>query len=261
MFYALAKERLHTGQFRFQHILEAIETLNRWAMEGKLEVTALSVHAYAYVTDRYILLPHGASIGRKYGPIVVAKQGLNPADLRGKRIAVPGKLTTAFLALRLYLDEFQAVEIPFDRVFDAVERGEADAALVIHEGQLTFEARGFTKLVDLGTWWHEQTALPLPLGANAIRRDLGEPCCLEVSEYLRASIDYGLAHRQQALQYAMQFGRGMEEALADRFVGMYVNEDTRAWNEESRRGLEQLLNVAWEQGVITTRIRPEFLSG
>ena len=259
MFYALAKERLDTGRFRFQHILEAIDTLNSWALEGRLEVTALSVHAYTYVADRYILLPHGASIGRNYGPIIVAKRGLDPAELRGKRIAVPGKLTTAFLALRLYLSEFQAVEVPFDQVFDAVNNGEADAALVIHEGQLTFEAGGFTKLADLGAWWHEQTGLPLPLGANAIRKDLGEPCCLEVSGYLRASIDYGLAHRHQALQYAMQFGRGMETALADQFVGMYVNEDTRAWNQESRQGLEQLLNAAWEQGVIAKRILPEFL--
>ncbi|MDE2060168.1 MAG: ABC transporter substrate-binding protein [candidate division NC10 bacterium] len=261
MFYALAKERLDTGRFRFQHVLEAIDTLNSWALAGKLEVTALSVHAYTYVADRYILLPHGASIGRNYGPIVVAKRGLDPAELRGKRIAVPGRLTTAFLVLRLYLGEFQAIEVPFDQVFDAIESGEADAALVIHEGQLTFDARGFTRLVDLGTWWHQQTALPLPLGANAIRKDLGEPCCLEVSRYLQASIDYGLAHRQEALQYAMQFGRGMEAALADRFVDMYVNEDTRAWNQESRRGLEHLLNLAWQQGVITTRIHPEFLPG
>lgn len=259
MFYALAKERFDTGRFRFQHILEAIDTLNSWALEGRLEVTALSVHAYTYVADRYILLPHGASIGRNYGPIIVAKRGLDPRELRGKRIAVPGKLTTAFLALRLYLSEFQAVEVPFDQVFDAVNNGEADAALVIHEGQLTFEAGGFIKLADLGAWWYEQTGLPLPLGANAIRKDLGEPCCLEVSGYLRASIDYGLAHRQQALQYAMQFGRGMETALADQFVGMYVNEDTRAWNQESRQGLEQLLNAAWEQGVIAKRILPEFL--
>ncbi|MDD5559724.1 MqnA/MqnD/SBP family protein [Candidatus Methylomirabilis sp.] len=259
MFYALAKERLHAGRFRFQHILEAIEVLNSWAMEGRLEVTALSVHAYVYVADRYILLPHGASIGRNYGPILVAKPGLDLAELRGKRIAIPGRLTTAFLVLRLYLDEFQAVSVPFERVFDAVESGEADAALVIHEGQLTFGARGFIKLVDLGAWWYERTALPLPLGANAIRKDLGESCCLEVSKYLQASIDYGLAHRQEALQYALQFGRGMEEALADRFVGMYVNEDTRVWNQECRRGLEHLLNLAWEQGVITKRIHPEFL--
>jgi 1,4-dihydroxy-6-naphthoate synthase len=191
----------------------------------------------------------------------VAKRRLDPADLRGKRIAVPGKFTTAFLALRLYLSDCQAVEVPFDRVFDAVERGETDAALVIHEGQLTFEARGFTKLVDLGAWWHQLTGLPLPLGANAIRKDLGESCCLEISGYLRASIDYGLAHRQEALRYAMEFGRGMEAALADRFVGMYVNEDTRAWNQESRRGLEHLLNLAWEHGLIAKQVRPEFLPG
>jgi 1,4-dihydroxy-6-naphthoate synthase len=255
----LAKERLHTGRFRFQHILEAIETLNSWAMEGRLEVTALSVHAYAYAADRYILLPHGASIGRNYGPILVAKRGLDPTELRGKRIAVPGRLTTAFLVLQLYLDEFQAVPVPFEQVFDAVERGEADAALVIHEGQLTFGARGFTKLADLGAWWYEQTALPLPLGANAIRKDLGESCCLEVSGYLRASIDYGLAHRQEALQYAVQFARGTDVALADRFVGMYVNEDTRAWNQECRQGLELLLDRAWKQGVIAKQIHPEFL--
>lgn len=261
MFYALAKERLNTGRFRFQHILEAIELLNSWAMEGRLEVTALSVHAYAYVADRYILLPHGASIGRNYGPILVAKRALDPAELRGKRIAVPGTLTTAFLALRLYLDEFQAVPVPFEQVFDAVESGEADAGLVIHEGQLTFEASGFTKLLDLGAWWYERTALPLPLGANAIRKDLGEPCCLEVSGYLQASIDYGLAHRQEALQHAMQFARGTDLALADRFVGMYVNEDTRVWNQECRRGLEHLLNLAWEQGVIPKQIQPEFLPG
>lgn len=259
MFYALARERLYTGRFRFQHILEGIETLNRWALEGRLEVTAISAHAYAYVADRYVLLPHGASIGRNYGPILVAKRQMDPADLRGTRIAVPGTLTTAFLALRLYLGEFQAVEVPFDGIFDSVESGEAEAGLVIHEGQLTFGTRGFTKLVDLGAWWYGQMALPLPLGANAIRKDLGEPLCLEVSRYLQASIEYGLAHRQEALQYAMQFGRGIEATLADRFVGMYVNEDTRAWNPESRRGLELLLNLAWERGVIPKRVRPEFL--
>ncbi len=260
MFYALAEERLDTGRLRFQHLLEGIETLNRWALEGRLEVTAISAHAYAYVADRYFLLPHGASVGRNYGPILVARRRFDPTELRGKTIAVPGKLTTAFLTLRLWLEEFHPLEVPFDRIFDAVEEGKADAGLVIHEGQLTYSARGFTKLLDLGNWWHEKTGLPLPLGANAIRKDLGEPFCLEVSRLLRASIDYGLAHREEALQYAMQFGRGMGTALADRFVGMYVNEDTCAWNSESRRGLEQLLNLAWEQGLIRKRVRPEFLS-
>jgi len=259
MFYALAKEKLDTGGLRFQHLLEEIETLNGWALQGRLEVTAISAHAYAYVADRYILLPHGASVGRNYGPILVARRGFDPAELRGKRIAVPGKLTTAFLVLRLCLDDFRALEVPFDRIFDSVERGEAEAGLVIHEGQLTYKARGFTKLLDLGVWWHAKTGLPLPLGANAIRKDLGEPLCLEVSRLLRASIDYGLAHREEALRYALEFGRGMDSALADRFVGMYVNEDTRAWNPESRRGLEQLLNLAWEQGLTTKRVHPEFL--
>jgi len=261
MFYALAKERLDTGRLRFQHLIEGIETLNGWALEGRLEVTAISAHAYAYVADRYVLLPHGASIGRKYGPILVAKRRFDLAELRGKRIAVPGKLTTAFLAFRLCLDDFQVCEVPFDRIFDSVEGGQAEAGLLIHEGQLTYSARGFTKLLDLGTWWHEKTGLPLPLGANAIRKDLGEALCLEISRLLRASIDYGLDHREEALRYAIQFGRGMEAALADRFVGMYVNEDTRAWNPESRRGLEQLLNLAWEQGLIPQRVRPEFLPG
>jgi 1,4-dihydroxy-6-naphthoate synthase len=261
MFYALAKERLDTGGLRFQHLLEGIETLNGWALEGRLEVTAISAHAYAYVSDRYLLLPHGASVGRNYGPILVAKHGFDPSELRRKRIAVPGKLTTAFLVLRLYLGEFDSVEVPFDRIFDSIEQGKAEAGLVIHEGQLTYSSRGFARLLDLGTWWQETTGLPLPLGANAIRKDMGEPICLEVSRLLRASIDYGLAHREEALRYAMQFGRGMDTSLADRFVGMYVNDDTRAWNPESRLGLERLLDMAWERRLIPKRIRPEFLSG
>ena len=261
MFYALAKERLDTGGLRFQHLLEEIETLNGWALEGRLEVTAISAHAYAYVSDRYLLLPHGASVGRNYGPILVAKHGFDPSELLGKRIAVPGKLTTAFLALRLCLGEFDSVEVPFDRIFDSIEQGKAEAGLVIHEGQLTYSGRGFARLLDLGTWWQETTGLPLPLGANAIRKDMGEPICLEISRLLRASIDYGLAHREAALRYAMQFGRGMDLPLVDRFVGMYVNDDTRAWNLESQRGLERLLDMAWEQGLIPKRVRPEFLSG
>jgi 1,4-dihydroxy-6-naphthoate synthase len=259
MFYALATERVDTGGLRFHHLLEGIETLNRWALEGRLEVTAISAHAYAYVADRYLLLPHGASVGRNYGPILVAKHGFDGSDLRGKRIAVPGKLTTAFLALRLCLGEFDPLEVPFDRIFDAIEQGKADAGLVIHEGQLTYSGRGFARLLDLGAWWQEEAGLPLPLGANAIRRDLGKPLCMEVSRLLQASIEYGLAHREDALRYAMQFGRGMDMPLADRFVGMYVNDDTRAWNPESRRGLERLLDMAWEKGLIPKQIRPEFL--
>jgi 1,4-dihydroxy-6-naphthoate synthase len=259
MFYALATEQVDTGGFRFHHLLEEIETLNRWAMEGRLEVTAISAHAYAYVADRYLLLPHGASVGRSYGPILVAKDECTASDLRGKRIAVPGKLTTAFLALRLCLGEFDFIEVPFDRIFDAIEQGKAEAGLVIHEGQLTYGGRGFSRVLDLGAWWQDQSGLPLPLGANAIRKDLGGPVCKEVSRLLQASIEYGLAHRKDALRYAMQFGRGMDVSLADRFVGMYVNDDTRAWNPETRRGLEQLLNMAWEKRLIPHQIRPEFL--
>lgn len=260
MFYALARDKLDTGRLRFQHLLEGIETLNAWALEGRLEVTAISAHAYAYVADRYLLLPHGASVGRNYGPILVAKRSFDLIELRSKRIAIPGKLTTASLALRLCLGDIETIEIPFDRIFDSIESGEAEAGLVIHEGQLTYSSRGFVKLLDLGAWWQEKTGLPLPLGANAIRKDLGEPCCLQVSHLLRASIDYGLAHREEALRYAMNFGRGIEAPLADRFVGMYVNDDTRAWNLESRRGLERLLDMAWEQRLIPRRIRPEFHS-
>ena len=259
MFYALAKEKLDTGRLRFQHLLEGIETLNGWALEGRLEVTAISAHAYAYVADRYLLLPHGASVGRNYGPILVAKHKFDLAELRGKPIAVPSRLTTAFLALSLCLGEFNAVQVPFDRVFDSVESGEAEAGLIIHEGQLTYSDRGFRMLLDLGSWWQEQTGLPLPLGANAIRKDLGDRLQVEVSHLLRASIDYGLAHREEALRYAMQFGRGMETALADRFVGMYVNDDTLAWTPESRKGLERLLDMAWGRGLIPKRVRPEFL--
>lgn len=260
MFYALARDKLDTGRLRFQHLLEGIETLNAWALEGRLEVTAISAHAYAYVADRYMLLPHGASVGRNYGPILVAKRSFDPVELRSKRIAIPGKLTTASLALRLCLGDVETIEIPFDRIFDSIESGEAEAGLVIHEGQLTYCSRGFAKLLDLGAWWQEQTGLPLPLGANAIRKDLGEPFCLQISHLLRASIDYGLAHREEALRYATQFGRGIDAALADRFVGMYVNDDTRAWNLESRRGLERLLDMAWEQRLIPRQVRPEFLS-
>jgi 1,4-dihydroxy-6-naphthoate synthase len=259
MFYALATGKLETGRVRLEHLLEGIETLNRWALEARLEVTAISVHAYAYVADRYLLLPHGASVGRQYGPIVVAKSTLDRSRLGDTRIAVPGTLTTAYLLLRLYLPGFRAIVFPFDRIFDAVEAGEADAGLVIHEGQLTYTERGFVKLVDLGAWWHDETGLPLPLGANAIRRDLEPSCSREVSRLLRASIDYALTHRDEALQYALQFGRGMLPALADRFVTMYVNEDTRAWSPEARRGLERLLDLAWRQRVIPRRLLPEFL--
>ncbi|MGH7395304.1 MAG: MqnA/MqnD/SBP family protein, partial [Candidatus Methylomirabilales bacterium] len=221
MFYGLASGKVDPGPYRFEHILKDIQTLNEWALQGHLEVTALSLHAYAYVTDRYALLPHGASIGDKYGPVVVAREARSQEALRETTIAVPGRLTTAFLALRVCLGEFPFVEMPFDQILPAVAEGRVGAGLLIHEGQLTYRQHGLACALDLGAWWHESTGLPLPLGANAVRRDLGEPAVRELSRLLKASIRYGLEHREEALTYALQFGRGLDRAATDRFVGMY----------------------------------------
>lgn len=261
MFYALSAGRLDTGDLRFVHVLRDIETLNRWAQEGRLEVTALSIHAYAYVADRYLLLPHGASVGRQYGPLLTARNPSPPDALRGKPIAVPGTLTTAHLALRILLGEFEPVPMPFDQILDAVAEGRAPAGLIIHEGQLTYARRGLCKVADLGEWWHRETGLPLPLGANAIRRDLGADLYRRVSELLRKSIRYGLAHRQEALTHAMQFSRGLDRDLADRFVGMYVNDDTLAFTEETRRAIGRLLDEGHRRGVLPKPIIPQFVEG
>ncbi len=261
MFYALAKDRIPTGDFEFEHLLRDIETLNRWAMEGRLEVTAISVHAYATVADKYRLLPHGASMGEQYGPMVVAREQVDPSDLPGMKVAVPGTLTSAFLELQLAAGRIDdPLVVPFDEILDVVERGDADAGLVIHEGQLTYESQGLVNVLDLGTWWHELTdGLPLPLGANVVRRDLGDEAMVELSHILRESIRFGLEHRADALAYAAEYGRGLDDDLNDRFVGMYVNERTLDYGEDGRRAVAELLRRGVEAGLIDHEVPVDFV--
>lgn len=253
MFYALAEELIPTDGFRFEHVLRDIETLNAWAREGRLEVTALSVHAYAYLSDRYRLLPHGASMGDRYGPIVVAREAMEPEELPTRRIAVPGALTSAFLQLQLAVGRIaDPVITPFDRVLEAVAAGEVDAGLVIHEGQLTYPQVGLELVIDLGEWWHDAAGgLPLPLGANAVRRDLDVGDTMpRLSRILRDSIAYALEHRAGALAHAERFGRGLDREMADRFVGMYVNERTLDYGEEGRAAVAELLRRGHEAGLL-----------
>jgi 1,4-dihydroxy-6-naphthoate synthase len=259
MFWGLAKGEVDPRGFEFEHVLKDIQTLNEWALEGRLEVTAISLHAYPHVQDRYVLLPHGASMGSGYGPIVVAREELGEDDLQRVEIAVPGRMTTAFLTLQLRLGEFRWREVPFDEIMDDVISGKADAGLLIHEGQLTYGAAGLHKIVDLGQWWLEETGLPLPLGANVARRDLGPDTLRELSDVLAESIRAGLDNREPALEYALQFGRGLDDALADRFVGMYVNELTEDYGEEGRRAVRELLRRGEEIGAFTDPVRVEFV--
>jgi 1,4-dihydroxy-6-naphthoate synthase len=260
MFWALAADVIDPGQFEFEHVLRDIQTLNEWSLEGRLEVTALSLHAYPFVQDRYILLPHGASMGSGYGPIVVAREPLSLDRLREIEIAVPGKMTTAFLVLRLCLgQEFAYREVPFDQIIDEVQSGAAEAGLLIHEGQLTYATHGLHKIVDLGEWWLLETGLPLPLGVNAARRDLGGDALRELSKVLEASITAGLENREQALEYALQFGRGLDGELADRFVGMYVNELTQDYGDEGREAVRELLRRAEEIGVYGRPVTVDFV--
>jgi 5,8-dihydroxy-2-naphthoate synthase len=258
MFYGLASGRVPSNGFQLEHVLSDIETLNRAAFEARYEITAVSFHAYAHLTDRYILLPHGASMGDRYGPIVVAKaQGVS--SIEGVRVAVPGELTTAFLTLRLFDPSVQHVVMAFDQIEGAVLRDEVAAGLLIHEGQLTYADEGLKKIVDLGEWWADRTGgLPLPLGGNVIRRDLGEQAIAELSGLLRDSIAYGLAHRDEAVQYAMKFGRGLDRARTDRFVGMYVNDLTLDYGERGRTAIDRLLGDAWEAGLLPRRPHIEF---
>jgi len=260
MFYGLATHKIDTGDLHFEHLLKDIQTLNEEATRGTYDVTAISFHAYAYVADKYALLPHGASIGDNYGPIVVSRQPASAADIPNLKIAVPGKLTSAFLALQIFNSNFEYQVVPFDKIIDAVQNGDCDAGLLIHEGQLFYESKGLHKVLDLGEWWHSRHGLPLPMGGNVIRRDLGEPLIKEVSRLLRESINYSLTHREDALQYAMQFARDMEQDLADRFVGMWVNDLTLDYTERGREAVRLLLQEGYEKGVIPNQVQVDFVS-
>ena len=260
MFYGLASGRVPSNGFELEHVLSDIETLNRAAFESKYEITAVSFHAYAYLTGRYILLPHGASMGDRYGPIVVARQS-GPVSLKGIRVAVPGKLTTALLALRLFDPAVEYVVVPFDRIQDKVRTGEIAAGLLIHEGQLTYADEGLKKIVDLGQWWADRTdGLPLPLGGNVIRRDLGASTIARLSRLLHDSIAYGLEHRKEAVDYAMQFGRGLDRAQTDEFVGMYVNSLTLEYGERGRQAVRRLFSQAQTAGLLPGPVKIEFAS-
>tara|TARA_R100000789_G_scaffold88539_2_gene85295 strand:- start:9274 stop:10137 length:864 start_codon:yes stop_codon:yes gene_type:complete len=260
MFHALANDKIDTGRYRFTHELQDIETLNQRAFKGELELTAVSLHGYAYLTDQYALCACGASMGDKYGPMVVAREKMAIEDLKGKTIAIPGKLTTAFLALQLILgSEATYVEHEFDQILNLVERGEVDAGLIIHEGQLTYGTQGLSLIVDVGQWWYEDTGLPLPLGANAIRRDLGREVMEEVTAYLKQSIQYGLDHRKDALEHAMKYGRDLDTELTDKFVGMYVNDWTLDFGDVGREAVKVLLNRGYDQGIITKKVELDFI--
>src|ERR671935_1590812 len=261
MFWALAKGTIDTRGFEFEHVLRDIQTLNEWALEGKLETTAISLHAYPLVQDRYTLLPHGASMGHGYGPVVVGRRPLSKDELRQTEIVVPGVMTTAFLTLKLFLGgDFPYRVLPFDRILDEVQSGGADVGLLIHEGQLTYASLGLAKSVDLGEWWLLETGLPLPLGVNVARRDLGEPALRELSEVLRGSIEAGLENRRDALRHAMRYGRGLDDELADRFVGMYVNELTCDYGDEGRKAVQELLHRAEAIGAFAEPVRVEFVA-
>jgi 1,4-dihydroxy-6-naphthoate synthase len=259
MFWALAEGRVETRGLDFEHVLKDIQTLNRWALEGRLEVSAISLHTYPFVQDRYVLLPHGASMGSGYGPVVVARERLGFDELRRVEIAVPGTMTTAFLVLRMALGSFHYREVPFDEILDQVLDGRAEAGLLIHEGQLTYASQGLAKCLDLGEWWLLETGLPLPLGVNVARRDLGDERLHDVSDVLRESIESGLANRQEAMRYALRFGRGLDEDLADRFVGMYVNDFTCDYGDEGRQAVRELLGRAEAAGAFDAPVRVEFV--
>jgi 1,4-dihydroxy-6-naphthoate synthase len=260
MFWALAEGAIDTRGFEFEHVLQDINTLSEWALEGRLETTAMSLASYPLVQDKYVLLPHGASMGSGYGPVVVGPRALSREQLRTTEVVVPGERTTAFLTLRLYLgEEFPYRVMPFDEILDEVKDGRAEAGLLIHEGQLTYEREGLAKSVDLGEWWLLETGLPLPLGVNVARRDLGPEKLRELSDVLRESIRAGLAHRQEAMRYAMRFGRGLDIGLADRFVGMYVNDLTENYGDEGKQAVRELLRRAEELGVYDEPVRVEFV--
>lgn len=271
MFYGLAEHKVETHGWKFEHILQDIQTLNERATRGELHISAISIHAYAYVLDKYALLPCGASMGDGYGPMIISRAGTEVPDLtneeevrgwlRDRVIAVPGKMTSAFLALGLYMGGFPEnhVVIPFDEIFDAVNDGRADVGLIIHEGQVTYERDGFQKIVDFGEWWKARTGLPLPLGGNVIRKDLSPESRSEINKILRASIEYGLEHRAAGVKHSMPLARGMDEALADRFIGMYVNDYTLDYGDAGRQAIREFLTRASDAGLIPAPVELEFV--
>lgn len=259
MFYGLARGGVDTGELEVSHVLTDIETLNRQAREGRHEVTAISFHAYPSVADKYALMPCGGSIGDGYGPLLVTREPGDPAAIAGMTVAVPGTLTSAYLALRLYAPGVATRVVPFDRILDEVREGRAEAGLVIHEGQLTYGGQGLVKRLDLGAWWKQETGLPLPLGGNAVRRDLGPQLMARLTRLVRETVEHSLAHRPQALEYAMSFARGMDPAVADRFVGMWVNEMTVEIGERGRRAVQLFLDRGFEAGVIPNRVEVDFV--
>jgi 1,4-dihydroxy-6-naphthoate synthase len=259
MFYALAEGLIDTGELTYSHELQDIETLNRRALKGELEVTAVSIHAYAYLADRYALLPSGSSMGDRYGPRLVSRRAGSLADASEKRIAVPGLLTTAYLALKLAVPNFEPVVTPFDQIEEEVKSGAVDFGLLIHEGQLTYADDGLFLIADMGEWWFEKTGLPLPLGGNVIRKDLGTELISRVSRHLRASIDYALSHREGALDHAMRYARGLDRSKADTFVGMYVNDWTRDYGDRGREAVRALLDHGVKAGIITKPVSVEFV--
>lgn len=267
MFYAMAEHKIDLRGYRFEHRLEDIQTLNERALRAELDISAISIHAYAFVSENYALLSCGASMGDGYGPMLVmlADHGTPPPNelrdwLRGRRIAIPGKMTSAYLALQLYLGEFEYVVVPFDQIFDAVKAGRADLGLIIHEGQLTYAAAGFRKILDLGAWWKEETGLPLPLGGNVLRKGLAPEVQRDLAEILRESIDYGLAHREAAVRHSLPYARDMDAALAGEFIGMYVNDYTRDYGESGREAIRQFLDRAEASGFLDRQVELEFVS-
>jgi 5,8-dihydroxy-2-naphthoate synthase len=267
MFHALANGKIDTGDLEFRHELQDIETLNHRALRGELEVTAVSIHAYSRLLDKYALLPSGCSMGDRYGPMVVARRPMRAEELKRVNIAVPGTLTTAYLALQLLFNDlwssapegYATETVPFDEIIPAVAGGKCEAGLIIHEGQLTFQNQGLHVVIDLGVWWQEKTGLPLPLGGNVVRKDLGRETMHRISELLKQSIRYALEHRQEALQYALKYARDMDMKLADRFVGMYVNDWTLDYGPRGRAAVRRLLQEGYEAGIIPTPVEVEFV--
>jgi|SRR4030095_2666512 1,4-dihydroxy-6-naphthoate synthase len=259
MFYALATKKIDTGDLNYIHTLNDIETLNRKAMEGEYEVSAISFHAYAYLADKYALLACGASMGKNYGPIVVSGKPLRANNLINATVAIPGTLTTAFLVLRLFEPQIHYDVVPFDKILDEVQKGKYDAGLLIHEGQLTYREMGLHKVLDLGEWWLKETSLPLPLGGNVIKRDLGKTTMQRVALDIKKSIQYGLEHREEAMTYAIQFSRGLDTQRVDRFIGMYVNDLTLDYGEEGREAVRRLLQEAYKKKIISERVTLDFV--